>query len=111
MKNDLLKGRKIEFIKLPVTLFFRLVFLQVVTQVSIRLLSHLQWNLFFGTPPFKGHLYSGDAKFGPGKMFTSSLYLLLLLNGIPLFKGKGHFFWVPKPEINFHSEETLALKP
>ena len=64
--------------------FFRLVFfLQLVTQVSIRLLSHLQWNLSFETPLFKGHLHTGDAKFSPGKTFISSLYLsyLVLLKG------------------------------
>ena len=83
----------------------------MVTQVSITLLCHIQWNLSFGTPPFKRQLYSGDAKFDPGKIFTTCLYLLLLLKGLPLFRGKGHFFWVPKPEINFHSEGTLALKP
>ena len=65
----------------------------MVTQVSITLLCHIQWNLSFGTPPFKGQLYSGDAKFGPGKIFTTCLYLLLLLKGLPLFRGKGHFFW------------------
>ena len=85
----------------------------MVTQVSIRLLSHLQWNLSFGTPLFKGHLHSGDAKFGPGKTFTPSLYLLLSsIEGIPLFREKGHFFQGPVPGINLHSEETLiALKP
>ena len=30
-----------------------------------------QWNqLSFGTPLFKGHVLSGDAKFGPIIMFT-----------------------------------------
>ena len=27
----------------------------------------LQWNLSFGTPLFKGHLHSGDTKFGSGE--------------------------------------------
>ena len=33
-------------------------------------LFELQWNLSFGAPLIKGQLYSGDTKFGPGKMFT-----------------------------------------
>ena len=27
-----------------------------------------------------------------------------------LFREKGHFFWVPKPKFNLHSEDTLGLK-
>lgn len=34
------------------------------------ILPGIQWNLSFGTPLFKGYLYSGDTKFGLGKMFT-----------------------------------------
>ena len=30
----------------------------------------LQLNLSFTTPPFMGHLYLGDTKFGPEKKFT-----------------------------------------
>ena len=30
----------------------------------------LQWNLSSGTPLFKGHLHSGDTKFGPRKAPT-----------------------------------------
>ena len=30
----------------------------------------LQWNLSSETPLFKGHLLSGDTKFGPGKTLT-----------------------------------------
>ena len=25
------------------------------------------------------------------------------IEGTSLFRGKGHFFWVPKPDINLHS--------
>ena len=32
------------------------------------------------------------------------------IEGTPLLRGKGHFFWVPKPRFNLHSEDTLALK-
>ena len=46
------------------------------------------------------HLHLGDTNFGPGKMFE----------GIPLFRGKGHFFWAPKPQFNLHSGDVLALK-
>ena len=32
------------------------------------------------------------------------------IEGTPLLRGKGHFFWVLKPRFNLHSEDTLALK-
>ena len=31
---------------------------------------YLTVELFFETPQFKGHIYSGDTQFGPRKMFT-----------------------------------------
>ena len=51
----------------------------------------IQWNLSFGTPLFKGQLHSGDSKFGPGKMFTESLYLLPLLKGY-FYSGERNTF-------------------
>ena len=31
--------------------------------------------------------------------------------GVTLFRGKGHYFWAPKPGlIKLHSMDTLALK-
>ena len=45
-----------------------------------------------------------------GQMFTECLYLLPLLKGHRLFRGKWNFFCVPKPGFNLHSGETLAFK-
>lgn len=47
---------------------------------------HLLW-----TPSFMGNLHSGDSKFGPGKMFTESLYLLPLLKGY-FYSGERNTF-------------------
>ena len=52
----------------------------------------------FGTPLFKGHHSFRGKKFGPRKMFTQSLYLLILL-----FSG-------PEPVFNLHSGDTIAVK-
>ena len=52
---------------------------------------HVQWNLSFATPLFKGHLHSEDAKFGRRKMFTymKSLYLLHVpLLRVHLYSGE-----------------------
>ena len=43
-----------------------------------------------------GHLHSGDTNFGP-------------IEGTPLFRGKAHFFWVPKASINLQPEYPLVL--
>ena len=48
----------------------------------------------------QGHLHSGDANFGPGKVFTLALYPLPV-EGTPLSRGK-----VPRPRFNLHSRDT-----
>ena len=65
-------------------------------------------NLFQGAWLKVGHLRG--QKIYTGKMFTESLYLLPLLKGHRLFRGKGNFFCVPKPGFNLHSGDTLAFK-
>ena len=70
-----------------------------------------QWNLLsFRTPLFKGHVLSGDAKFGPIIMFTWSLYPLpLFIEGTPLFRVKGHLLSDLKPRLNIHSGGTFIV--
>ena len=49
----------------------------------------LQWNLTFGTPPFRGR-----------KIWSRKnvhRIFVFVISTDPLFRGKGHFFWVPKP--------------
>ena len=48
-------------------------------ETKLKICLNVQWTLFFETPLFKGHLHAGITKFGLGKMFTKSLYLLPLL--------------------------------
>ena len=38
----------------------------MVDKTDQSILPEIQWNLSFGTPLLKGHLYSGDTKFGGG---------------------------------------------
>lgn len=52
----------------------------------------VQWNLSFKTPLFRGHFYSGDTEFGPGKVFSLIFTLTLLLEiGCKRFALKGSF--------------------
>ena len=69
-----------------------------------RLTSKIQRNLFFGTPPFRGH------KIWFRKNIDIIFVSVISIEGTPLFKGKRHFFYVLKPWFNFHSGDTLALK-
>ena len=76
---------------------------------------HISFHLFFidlniysGTFPL-GHLYSGDINLVPEKR-PHNLYVTSLLKKTPLFRGKEHSFWVPKPTFNLHFRELLALK-
>ena len=69
-------------------------------QISSLGLHTLQWNLFFGTPLFKGHLYSGDTSFQGTPLFKGHLYSRDIsipghlfssdtsLQGTPLFRGQ-----------------------
>ena len=38
------------------------------------------------------------------------MYPLPLLRGTPLFRGKGHFLWVPNPSFTLHSGDTLTTQ-
>ena len=54
-------------------------------------------------------LYSRDTKFGPEK--THIIFVpITSIEGTPLLRGNGQFFWVPKPVFNLHSGHILALK-
>ena len=48
-----------------------------------------------------------DTKCGPLKNVHISI---ISVGWTPLFRGKGYFFWVPKPGFNLHSGDTLTLK-
>ena len=60
-------------------------------QISSLGLHTLQWNLFFGTPLFKGHLYSGYTSIQGTPLFRGQLYSRdTYIPGTPLFKGHLH---------------------
>ena len=67
-------------------------------------------SLSFGTPLFNGHLHSADTKFGPGKNAHIVFVSVTFNEEIPLFRAKGHLFWVPRPRFNLHWEDTFTLK-
>ena len=73
---------------------------QLTSTVSIQ----LQWNLSFGTSPFRGHKIWSQKNVHLIFVFVTSI------EGTPLFRGKGHVFWVPKLGFNLHSGGTLALE-
>ena len=64
----------------------------------------LQWNLSFETPQFRGH------KIWSRKNVHLIVVFVTSIEGTPLFRGKGHLFWVLKPGFNLHSGDTLALE-
>ena len=74
---------------------------------------HISFHLFFidlniysGTFPL-GQLYSGDIN-----LFRKNVHIIficcLFIKKTPLFRGKEHSFWVPKPTFNLHLRELLA---
>ena len=67
----------------------------------------VQWNLSFGTPLFKGHPHSGDTSTGHKIWSRRNVHIIFVfvasIEETPLFRGTGHFFWVPKPEFNLYS--------
>ena len=65
----------------------------------------LQWNLFLGLLLFKGHLHSGDTKFGPPKEVqdNNNYYSLYFVTPVEGPKRKETIFLVPKPQFNLHS--------
>ena len=47
----------------------------------------------------------------PEKINVHIIFVFVTSNeGTPLFRGKGHFFWVPKPQCNLPSGDTLVNK-
>ena len=60
--------------------------------------SSIQW-----TSPFRRHKIWSQKNVHIFVSVTS-------IEGTPLFRGKRHFFWVPKPKFNLHSGNTLAIK-
>ena len=62
-------------------------------------------------PLFLGHLCSRDtsSKFGPEKNVHTIFVFVTSVLGTPLFRGRGHCFWVPKPRFNLHSRDILAI--
>ena len=77
-----------------------------------KICSHKNVHIIFVLLPLlKGHLYSGDRKFGSTKIYVHIIFVSVTsIEGTPLFRGKGHFFWVPKFGLNILSGDTLALK-
>ena len=66
---------------------------------------------YTGTSPL-GHLCSRDtsSRFGPEKNVHIIFVFVTSVLGTPLFRGKGHCFWVPKPRFNLHSRDILAIR-
>ena len=57
------------------------------------------------TPQSRGHkIWSAK------NVHTIFVFVMSIEGTLPLFRGKGHFFWVLIPGFNFHSGETLAIK-
>ena len=70
--------------------------------------------VYSGTSPL-GHLYSRvdslqGTKIWPRENSHIIFVFVTSIEGTPLFRGWGHFLWVPKPEFYLHSGDTLALK-
>ena len=61
-----------------------------------------------GAPPFTGHEH-GTQDLVPEKCHIIFVFVASI-EETPLFRGTGHFFWVPKPEFNLYSGITLAIK-
>ena len=57
-----------------------------------------------GTSPFRGDKIWSRKNVHIIFEFVNSVV------GTPPFRGKGHFFWVPKPGLNLHTKDSLALK-
>ena len=65
----------------------------------------LLWNTFIQRSPlFKGRKLRSRKNVHMIFVFVTSI------EGTPLFRGKGHLFWVPKLGFNLHSGDTLALE-
>ena len=62
---------------------------------------HVQWNVSFGTPIFRGH------KILSRKTVTKIFVFVTSIERTPLIRGKGHFFWVLKPWFNLHLGDTF----
>ena len=60
--------------------------------------SSIQW-----TSPFRRHKIWSQKNVHIFVSVTS-------IEGTPLFRGKGHFFWALKPGFNFLSENSLEIK-
>ena len=73
-------------------------------------LIYWRWNLSLG------HVYSRDTSIHgtPNSVPVKCSHNLCIhypnIERTPLFRGKGQFFWAPKPGFNLDSGDTLALK-
>ena len=65
----------------------------------------------YGGTSLLGHFYSGGVQTLVSEKRPYNLFIRYLCwKDTRLFREKGHFFWVPKPKFNVHSEDTLGLK-
>lgn len=62
-------------------------------------LKMLQWNLFFRTPLFKGHLHSARHKIWSQKNDHIIFVFVTSFEGTLLFKGKGHLAYDPETQV------------
>ena len=53
----------------------------------------------------------GKFKGSPRKMFTYITFLFVTFVKMDIsFRGKEHFFWIPKPGFNLHSRDILISR-
>jgi len=97
------KGRHLDVP--PQLLFIHMVWMSA----EIRILS-LPWNLSFRTPLFNTRDTSihGTQKLVPLKCSPPSLYFITSIEETPLFRGKGHFFFAPKPRFQQPSNKNVT---
>ena len=91
----------------------------VIIIMYINIITPLFYKYWFLIELINRILYSGTSPLGHLCAFRghkiwqrTNIHIIFLsitsVEGTPLFRGKGHFFWVPNPRFNLHSADTLA---
>ena len=94
--------RQIEMSKFPLLIYLYLCLPAYIILFILHWCKYLQWNFFFGTPIQGAQIWSR-------KNVHIFFVSVTSFEGTPLYSGKGHSLWVPKPTFNLQSRETLAL--
>ena len=80
----------------------------------ITLYQNLDYREYSGASPL-GHLYSRDTFIQGHKIWSwNNAHIIFVsitsVEGTPLFRGKGHIVWVPKPRFILHSGDMTDYK-